>query len=300
MRRVALVTWEELPGLSEDDRELLVPLRELGAAPSPAVWSDPGCDWAEFDAAVVRSTWDYHLRHAEFLAWLDRVATLTRLWNPPALVRWNSHKSYLADLARSGVPVVPTRLCADVGRAMEVARGEGWTRAVVKPAVSAAGHRTYLVDLRAGPSGRGPWSNAPPEGEVLVQPYLDEVERSGERSLVFLNGRFSHAFLRAPRLAPGSGLVEESPVQAVPAEVELGREALGASPAATLYARADMVRDAAGTLRLMELELIEPALGLRSAPGSARAFAQAIAGAVDEGSQAGPDQPAIEGIRSTR
>jgi len=273
---IALVTWEQLPQLSDDDRELVPHLLRAGHTATAAVWNDPDVRWSEFDAIVLRSTWDYYRRHAEFLRWVDRVGADGRLWNPARVVRWNSHKSYLLDLERAGVPIVPTRIAPSVLEVTEAARREGWSQVVVKPAVSAAGFRTYRLDLGA-PVGSDPaFRGAPPEGEVLVQPYEREVERSGERSLVFLQDAYSHGFLRAPRLAPGSALIEETPVVATEDERRLGLAALAAAPGPTLYGRVDMVRDARGTPRLMELELIEPALALRTHPPAASTFAAAL------------------------
>jgi len=134
-------------------------------------------------------------------------------------------------------------------------------------------HRDRLRSGAEPPSGE-----VAPEGEVLVQPYEPEVERSGERSLVFLRGEYSHGFLRAPRLAPGSKLVEETPIVATEDERRLGLAALACAPCPTLYGRVDMVRDARGAPRLMELELIEPALALRTRPPARGAFARTIVG----------------------
>ena len=83
--------------------------RGRGVAASVSVWSDPSVDWSATPLCLLRSTWDYHGRYAEFMAWVDRVTAVTVVRNDPALVRWSAHKSYLRDLAERGVPVVPTR-----------------------------------------------------------------------------------------------------------------------------------------------------------------------------------------------
>ena len=246
------------------------------------MWSDPRVDWASYAAVVLRSTWDYTQRLDEFLAWAERVGALTQLWNPASVVRWNSHKSYLLDLDRAGVPVVPTRVCADLPSALAAVRASGWSRAVVKPAVSAAGRRTFLIDAPVG-GRKGRWwrvlSNA---GQLLAQPYLEEVERSGERSLVYFRGRYSHAFLRAPHLASGSHLQEGARVLPTRAEREVGHRTMACLCDAPLYARVDVVADATGSPRLMELEAIEPFLGLSSSAPAAARFARAIARSLQE------------------
>ena len=146
MKRIALATAAKLPTLNDDDR-LLIPARaELGVAAVPAVWDAPDVCWDECHAVLVRSCWDYHHRLEEFLAWVTRLERAdVPLWNPPAVLRWNSHKSYLRDLAARGVPIVPTRWLAR-GRRVGLARllrDEGWSDAVLKPAVSASATDTW-------------------------------------------------------------------------------------------------------------------------------------------------------------
>jgi hypothetical protein len=275
--RIGFATDTVRASLSSDDRAAIAPLAALGVDVVPVVWTDPDTAWAGLDAVVIRSTWDYHRRFPEFLAWVDRVAARTPLWNPPEVVRWNAHKSYLLDLARQGVPTVPTRPVPDLAAAVATARANGWGRSVVKSAVSAGAYRTYLVDLATFDPASPPWGDAPPAGELLVQPYLREVEGRGERSLVFFRGAYSHAFLRAPRLAGRTPLEEGRPVRASPAELEVGERALAGAPGPTVYARADIVTDTFGVPRLMELELIEPYLGLGRHRPAAEAFARALA-----------------------
>jgi hypothetical protein len=271
--RVGLVTWSGLPELSDDDRGLLRALSDRGATAAPVTWGDPAGRADEYDLLVVRSTWDYHLHRPEFLEWVDRIANGPRVWNPPEVLRWNSHKSYLLDLEARGVPVVPTRFCEDASGVPAILEREGWERAVVKPAVSAGGYRTFVIDPRTAADPSGPWRSPGAEPGLLVQPYVPEVEGSGERSLVFLGEEYSHAFLRAPRFAPASGLKEGSPIDPAAEELRVARAALRAAPGPTLYARVDLVADPP---RLMELELIEPALELRLRPGAAEQFAETM------------------------
>ena len=73
--RVALVTCAELPDLDVDDQSLIPALAAAGITAVPAVWDDPAVDWSAFDLAVVRSTWDYPKRRAEFTAWARSACT---------------------------------------------------------------------------------------------------------------------------------------------------------------------------------------------------------------------------------
>src|SRR5689334_22154500 len=130
MSLVALVTCAALPELDPDDQLLLAPLAADGVAVEPAVWDDPAVAWDRFDLAVLRSPWDYTGRRDEFVAW---AASVPRLANPAAVVAWNTDKRYLAELAGTGVPTVPTEWLAPDDPVNLPTAGE-W---VIKPAVGA-------------------------------------------------------------------------------------------------------------------------------------------------------------------
>ena len=246
---IGLVTWRGLPELAPDDRLLRDALVRRGADARAVVWDDPSVDWRAFSAIVVRSTWDYHKRFDEFHAWLASMDGLP-LWNPPSVLRWNTHKSYLLDLQSRGVEIVPTLL---------MPRGQGF---IVKPAVSATAFRTERHDT---------------DVDVLVQPLVPEVLTDGELSFVFLGKKFSHAVRK--RAASGDfrvqtefgGSVEPfAPCADLIAQAERIAACLGEE---WLYARIDCVaRD--GRLILMELEAAEPSLFLDAQ--SAERFADAI------------------------
>ncbi|MGR7002077.1 ATP-grasp domain-containing protein [Yinghuangia aomiensis] len=138
--RVALVTCAELPHLDEDESVPIAPLAARGIAAEPAVWNDRSVDWDVYDLAIIRSTWDYIDHHAEFVAWAE---TVPRLANPADVVRWNSDKTYLRDLAAAGVPVVPT-IWIEPDSTLTLPN-EG--RYVVKPAISAGSRNTGLYDM---------------------------------------------------------------------------------------------------------------------------------------------------------
>lgn len=272
-RRVALVTCSQFPDLFDDDRLLLAALRVEGVDGSPAVWSDDGVDWSAYDVAVIRSTWDYHRRYGEFGRWLDRVSKSTRLWNPPGMVRWNSHKSYLRDLRARDVPIVPTEWVGstdDVRRAVSAHR---WPKYVVKPTVSANAERTLLLEVGT----EVPTLEDRGDGGWMVQPYVPEVEGVGERSMIYLDGEYSHAVQRKAALNPAAGLIDGASVIPTPAERSAAERAVRAVGGRTLYARADLVTTADGVVRVMELELVEPLLYLRAQEGAAARLARGIA-----------------------
>lgn len=283
LTRIALATYSKLPTLNEDDRLLVPALAALGVTAVPAVWHDAAVCWDEFHGVLIRSTWDYHLRAAEFLDWIARLERGgVRVWNPGALLRWNHHKRYLRDLAAGGgVATVPTRW---------LARGEpadlrallfdaGWREAVIKPAVSASAFGTWRSSTETASGDQSRLAALLSAGDVMVQPLLSEVGDTGEWSLVFLGGSFSHAVLKRPaardyRVQWEFGGSAESHVPAGHLIAHAER-VLAAVPGKPVYARVDGVeRD--GHLVLMELELIEPHLFLGwDAPAAGR-LARAI------------------------
>ena len=76
------------------------------------------------------------------MSWCTRVAATSQLVNPLPVLRWNTDKHYLAELAAMGVPVVPTEfveLGAEPLPALKefLAEHRETPEHVVKPAVSA-------------------------------------------------------------------------------------------------------------------------------------------------------------------
>ena len=277
--RVGFVTSEELRTLTPDDRSVMPVLATRGIEVLPVVWTEPLPD--RLDGLVLRSTWDYHLKLAEFLGWLDEVqASGLPLWNLPETVRGNVDKRYLLEVEARGVPIVPTR---HVPRASAVAlsalqREAGWSGVVVKPSISGGAFETW----RAGPDGEGDsrFARQLERMDCLVQPFIPELVTAGEWSLVFLRGRYSHSVLKRPE--PEDFRVQEefggmaSAAEPPPEVIEAGSRALEATGQQTLYARVDgVIRNR--RFELMELELVEPSLFLQTSPGAAERFSAAVA-----------------------
>lgn len=271
---LALVTAAHLD-VPDADRPYID--QALAARSMPArwvVWDDPSVDWSSFGAVWIRSPWDYTTKYAAFLAWVHEVGARVELWNPAAVVAWNSHKSYLLELADQGVAVVPTRL-VPAGVPVDLAAtmaDQHWDGAVVKPAVSvgAVGAQRITRD-QAGAWDEQDRSGSPHPVDRLVQPLVEEVA-DGEVSMIAIDGRITHAVRKVP--APGDFRVQiehggqELIHHPTPAERQLAQATLEAVGPRLLYARIDCVTTPAGP-QLMELELIEPSLFLGLAPPSA-------------------------------
>jgi glutathione synthase/RimK-type ligase-like ATP-grasp enzyme len=278
--KIALATAIGAFPVDEDLAPLQQAFAELGASAEPLAWDDPTVSWGRFDAVLLRSTWDYCERREAFLDWCAGVEARSRLYNPLATVRWNSDKHYLADLEAAGVPIVPSRFLVPGDDPQSLPEHAGL---VVKPSVGADGrdaagygpgqraqalaHVQRLLD-----AGRG----------VLLQPYIEGIERRGETSLVLIDGRDSHAIRKGPLLHPDAAAGDQRaaepirPRVASEAEHALAAAALAAVPGPPpLYARVDLLPGDDGPL-LLELELIEPSLFFAAGRGAADRLAAAL------------------------
>jgi len=283
MPTVALATCAEVPELDEDGPALVAALREHGVEPVAAVWDDRAADWARFDLVVLRSTWDYAERRDEFLAWIER---LPRVVNPPEVVRWNSDKAYLAELAAAGVAVVPTAFL-EPGAGLDPPA----ERFVLKPRISAGGRNTASYEAHELELARRHLEELHAAGRAaLVQPYLDGIDVAGEAALIWIGGAYSHAITKSALLRPGQTpgtelfLAETIAARAAsPAERDAAERALAAlpfEPHALAYARVDLLPAPDGPV-VLEVELTEPSLYLGYDPAAAERFAHAIAEALE-------------------
>ena len=257
-------------------------LRAAGCSVDAVAWTDID-DVSAYDLVLPLVCWGYHLDYPRWLALLDRAeGERWPMINPPALLRWNSDKAYLAELADRGVSTVPTLAvdsCCDAD--LEEARrrfDSEWL--VIKPPVSASATGTH----RLGPNDDLPGDSL--HQPMIVQPLIEEISRTGEFSLMLFDGEYSHAVVKRPasgdfRVQPHLGGVT-LPSKAPPGAEALARQALAAAPARATYARVDIVPNDDGTLMIMELELIEPALFLDHAPDGGAAFTRSILNAVQK------------------
>ncbi len=292
MTRVAFATCEPRQPMWEDDLLAAAVMEDAGVEVESVAWDRPGTDWASFDRVVVRSTWDYSTRLEEFLGWADSVGD--RLRNSPEVIRWNADKRYLAELDGAGFPVPPTLLVAPGGRIPDL-DGEF----VIKPLVGAGARDTGRFGPESEPAAIELLAGLAERDQIaMVQPWIEEIEREGETSIVVIGGQVAWAVNKGSFLAPDS-VVPADPegtaaagrdeqlvrlVESRPDQVELAHRVVawvssrfGSTP---LFARVDMVSTAAAGSVLIELELIEPSLYLGLAAGLEFPGAQAFAAAV--------------------
>lgn len=295
MKTLALVTAVAATGHDDDLAPLLEACTQAGLEARIVAWDDATVSWRRFDAALLRSPWDYTERLWEFLDWCSRVQQSTQLLNPLAVVRWNTDKHYLADLQAAGVPVVSTVFVEPEAEPLEALQaflaGHETEEFVVKPAVSAGSRDTQRYSRAQDFAAGNHIARLLEQGRsVMLQPYLRSVDSVGESALIYFDGQFNHAIGKGALLRPdqpatntphASGHI--TPREADPAERQLAERVLEAAKRLLQldqplsYARVDLIRDDAGSPRLLELELTEPSLFFAQAPGSVQRFAANLA-----------------------
>ena len=296
MRTVALVTAIAATGHDDDLVPLLDACADAGLHARAVAWDDPTVHWGRFDMALLRSPWDYTERLPEFLAWAGQVDRVTTLLNPLNVVRWNTDKHYLADLAAVGIPSVPTTFVEPDAEPMDALTRflEAFPTSgefVVKPAVSAGARDTqrYHRDQQFA-AGNHLARLLDQDRSVMLQPYVAAVDAAGETALVYFGDRFSHALRKGAQLPPGEA-ARQAPMaagditarDALPSELALADRILTATArlrqlnAPLPYARVDLLPGPDGHPCLLELELTEPSLFFDQAPGSASRLAALLA-----------------------
>jgi hypothetical protein len=282
---ILFATYSARPELTEDDQLFARALQQRGARVRGASWDDAAAAWSKAAAVVIRSTWDYHLRRDDYLAWVERVGATTSLYNDARVVRWNSHKRYLDELSKRHVAVIDT-VFADKGSRLDldlIARAHGWTDTVVKPAVSASAHETRRFTLEQRATGQLHLERLLEQRDVMVQPHLSALAERGELSLLYARGRFTHSVRRRSALIEGDTMPKVAAAMASTAArrhayrvLAAAADTIGISPNDLLYARVDLVETGSDEYVLLELELVEPSLFLLHAPEAAEQYADEL------------------------
>lgn len=290
MKQIAFATYSSEPDLYKGDQLLIRPLLRRQIEVSAVAWDDPETDWTQYDAVLIRTTWDYHLRIAEFCAWLNHLESIqVPILNPLSLLRWNMNKQYLRELSDAGIRTLPA-LYLNAGERTVLSKvlvEQEWEQVVVKPLVSASGDDTWQTTSVVAAFDQGKLDAMLRQQGAIIQPFAPQI-REGEWSLIFFNGVYSHAVLKKPGAGSmfvhvergGSNHVIEPAHAHIAQASEIVRKAYDITGVMPVYARVDGVI-ADGHLVLMELECIEPELFLTEGlPYAAERFADAIAWAL--------------------
>jgi hypothetical protein len=282
MRQICFLSMDCLDGYTYDDDLAIEPLRELGFEVSTISWRDSSVDWNDFEAVIIRTTWDYQKSPAEFLEVLRKIdSSNARLENSLAVVEWNLAKTYLRELEQKGVKIVPTIWASCDAISATKPKFDEWKaffktdELIIKPIISATAEFTYrLSDFDENLTEV--FTNKP----FMVQPFMPNVVQEGEFSLFYFGENYSHTILKTPK-AKDFRVQEEhggniQPVQPSAKLVDAAKKVLDCIKPLPLYSRVDFVRDENDEFCLMELELIEPSLYLRMNLESPLLFAKAV------------------------
>ncbi len=277
--RVGLITCKVLPEPDPDAAPLDAALREHGHEPVMLAWDDTAirfedAAYADLDIIVIRSPWNYFTAPTDFLVWILEANECAPVINSPDVVKWNHHKNYLIELESAGVPTVPTRLVRMRDRDSIVAAIAEFGDVVIKPAIGAGSFNARRFAKTESASALSHASAILRDNHVLVQPHIAGFENPGERSLVWIDGEWTHAVRKRPRFEGQDESVDasEPPTQQ---ELEIAEAAIHAVPHKIHYARADMVETNEGPV-LSELELMEPSLFFDHSPAALERFVTMI------------------------
>jgi len=233
-------------------------------------WREIETRAAEFDAILPLFVWDYFEGNEEaFLRAIAKAEAVTPVFNGFDILKWNADKSYLDELHMKGAAVIRTLTVehvtkTNVERAFKELDAD---TLVIKPKVGGGAWRQVLHKKgETFPDA----DSLPPEG-ALIQPFLPSVLEEGEYSFLYFGGRFSHGVRKTPkagdyRIQSMYGGAEET-YEPTAAERDHARGILEVLDFTPLYARVDLLRGLDGTLKLIELECIEPYLYLPHAKG---------------------------------
>ena len=282
MKSCAFLTMDSLGGYVCYDEMLIEPFQNIGWSVESVSWRDTSANWNAFNTVIIRSPWDYHDDPEAFLSVLETIdASSAVLENPLETVKWNLHKSYLLDLDKRGVPIVPTILFEGFTiSGLEDAFGKFKTdEIVIKPAVSATAKDTFRITSKELRKNLETLENLYYERDLLIQPFMQSIVDEGEFSLFYFGGNLSHTILKTPQT--DSFFVQEEHggiLTSADPEAELvtaGRNVFRSITPSPLYARVDLVGTTNG-FAVMELELIEPSLYFNMDTDSPKRFADAF------------------------
>lgn len=281
--RCVYLGMDSLEGYVSDADLSIPPMQALGWQVDKRSWRDQDVDWDDVQLVYICTPWDYHEQLDDFVRALEAIdASNALLVNSLATVRWNAVKTYLGELGRRGVPIVPTEWHDDFDARVVRQAFErlGCDRLVIKPTVGASALDTHVLDSAALPDVEGRLSATFRQRPFMLQPFIDSVQSLGEYSLFFFDRDYSHAILKRPKSGDFRSQEEHGsdilPHAADPGLITHAMSVVEAIETPHFYARVDILPDANGAPLLMELELIEPSLYFRTDPASADRFARAL------------------------
>lgn len=272
-----------IENILKEDSILTTELAKLGLTAVRKAWDAEETDLHQTRLALFRTTWNYFDQFSKFNSWLDTTKRYTHFINDAELVKWNTDKFYLLELADKDISIPPT-LWIEKGCTFPLSSFcwlSDWDEFVLKPAVSGAARLTHRFNKEGIHLLEDSFKSWIKNESFLLQQFLPAILSEGEISLMYMGGKFTHAICKKAKT--GDFRVQDDfggTVHAyIPskAEISLGYRAIEACPIAPIYARVDLIKDMKGKPCVSELELIEPELWFRFHPPAARQLARSIA-----------------------
>jgi len=283
LKKCAFLTIKDLSGFESYDHLLIGPMKENGWDVSFIPWDKLNQNWNNFDLVIVRSTWNYQNHLDEFLNVLRMIdQSKALLLNPLPLIEWNVNKTYLKDLKKDGIPIIPSLFFDDFD--IDEVRNSFNTfdseKVIIKPTVGANADKIMIINKSDNMDTLKKTKDIYKYRSFILQPFINSIKKDGEVSLIFFNKDFSHALSKVPK--KGDFRVQEEHGGTLKLlknldeqKINLCKEILSLLPYDFFYSRIDLVVDEGNPL-LMEIEVIEPSLYFNLEPKSANLFAKKV------------------------
>lgn len=281
-KKAALLSTDNLQNFFTYDKLLIEPLKTFGWYAEEISWRNENVNWNDYDAVIVRSTWDYQNDSEKFVSVLEKINRASHLENNLELMKWNMNKNYLFDLDQKGVKIVDTIWENNFNPKLAPKYFEklNTEEIIIKPNISANADNTFRLTREKLNKNLQLLENIFAEREFMVQPFLKNIIEEGEYSLFFFNGKFSHSVLKKPK--ENDFRVQEEhggniqPLKVNTELISIAENIIKQLFTVPLYGRVDLVRNTQNEFAIMELELIEPSLYLNKDLQSPLRFAEAF------------------------
>lgn len=282
LKKVVLLSMDSLKNFHTYDHLLVEPMKTQGWLAEEISWRNEKVNWSEYDAVIVRTTWDYQNDLEKFVSVLEKINSSTHLENEFELMKWNMNKNYLFDLYEKGVKIVNTiwEKTFNSNKAYDYFEELNANEIIIKPNISACADNTFRLSKENISKHINELEKTFEQREFMVQPFLENIIMEGEYSLFYFNGQLSHSVLKKPkekdfRVQEEHGGIIKSIITS-PEINRISENIIKKLSTTPLYARVDLVRTDKNEFALMELELIEPSLYLNKDKNSSIRFAKAF------------------------
>ncbi|HSP87177.1 MAG TPA: hypothetical protein VLN45_03535 [Ignavibacteriaceae bacterium] len=267
MKKVIFLSMDSLVGFVCYDRLAFEALKKIGWHAEEISWRNSNVNWNDYDAVIVRSSWDYQSDPIKFSEVLEKINNSNaHLENDLSVMKWNMNKKYLKDLEEKGIRIVETfwEKSFRSEKFEEYFNLLNSKEIVIKPNISASAENTFKLMKDNFIDELKNLKNIFSNREFMVQKFMKNIVDEGEYSLFYFGGEFSHSVLKVPK--KNDFRVQEEhggKITLIKPDNEIKKQSekiLGKLKQVPLYARIDLVRTGDNDFALIELELIEPSL----------------------------------------